>query len=339
MIKDLLSLEKINYNKNIMEVVSEFNYLSYSFFRAKDMASVQLPIITGAISSPMGLGSDSKPVIISFENGKKAYLADSMQFYLEFALRTYPNGVHYIMPTFRGEEMDETHLNCFYHSEAEILGTLNDVMELVNNYITYICNGMINNTKMKNIIEKVSDGVGIHRIQNYLNYSGNIPTISFKECCELFRFNPKYIKNLGEATYTITREGEAFLIEKFGGAVWLTYPEYKSVPFYQQKTSDGNHALAADLLLGIGEVVGSGERHVTYESLKEGLISHKVDEKEYEWYCEMKRIAPMQTSGFGLGVERFIAWILNIKDIRNIQLILTNLNKCEDSLHFFKEEL
>lgn len=335
MIKDLLGLEEINYNKNIIEIVSEFNYLSYSFFKSKGMVSVQLPTITGAISSPMGLGSDSKPVTISFENGKKAYLADSMQFYLELALRTCPNGVHYIMPTFRGEDIDETHLNCFYHSEAEIQGTLSDVMKLVNDYVEFVCKGMISNNKTRSIIEKISSGVGIQHINNYLNYNGNIPKISFKECCKIFHNNSKYIKNIGEGTYTITREGESFLIDKFGGAVWLTHPEYKSVPFYQRKAVDGKYALAADLLLGIGEVVGSGERHVTYESLNEGLCSHNINENEYEWYCEMKKIAPMQTSGFGLGVERFIAWILNIKDIRNIQLVLIDLNKCEDSLHSF----
>ena len=83
-----------------------------------------VPATTDAISSPMGLGSDSLPVSISFL-GKDTRLADSMQFALEYFLRVQDGvpGVYYINNSFRGEEeADSMHLNQFYHVECELLG-------------------------------------------------------------------------------------------------------------------------------------------------------------------------------------------------------------------------
>lgn len=101
------------------------------FYEKKGIITLHLPITTGSISSPMGRGSDSKPVKISLE-GVSTYLADSMQFLLEYGCRLTKNGCYYIMPSFRGEKADERHLCQFYHSEAEIPGTLEDVMKLVD---------------------------------------------------------------------------------------------------------------------------------------------------------------------------------------------------------------
>src|SRR5699024_1670826 len=118
----------------IAKIQDEINFSTFQFFRNQNIRSVQLPITTGSVTSPMGLGSDSLPVKINLE-GVETYLADSMQFHLEYMLRQFNDGVHYIMPTFRGEKADARHLCQFYHSEAEIPGDLNDVITLVNNYI------------------------------------------------------------------------------------------------------------------------------------------------------------------------------------------------------------
>ena len=74
--------------------------------------------------------------------------------------------------------------------------------------------------------------------------------------------------------------------------------------------------------MGIGETIGCGERHMNYEQLLVALKKHCVDEKEYEWYVEMKKQFPLQTSGFGMGIERFLMWVLKAQDIRNMQICL-----------------
>ena len=98
---------------------------------------MHLPVTTGSISSPMGRGSDSLTVRINLE-GIDTYLADSMQFLLEYGCRLNLKGVYYVMPSFRGEKADERHLCQFYHSEAEIPGKLENVMNLVDEYIKYL---------------------------------------------------------------------------------------------------------------------------------------------------------------------------------------------------------
>ena len=72
--------------------------------------------------------------------------------------------------------------------------------------------------------------------------------------------------------------------------------------------------------MGIGETVGCGERHMNYQEIKESLKLHEVDEEEYEWYINMKKERPLNTSGFGLGTERFFMWVLKCDDIRNMQI-------------------
>ena len=89
------------------------------FYRTEGVSPALMPITVPFVSSPMALGSDSIPVRVEL-HGELVYLADSMQFQLEFMLRHGLRGAYYIMPTFRGEEPDSTHLNQFFHSEAEI---------------------------------------------------------------------------------------------------------------------------------------------------------------------------------------------------------------------------
>lgn len=79
---------------------------SVEFYKKRDIHWLSAPITTGTISSPMGLGSDSMPVKISLDN-HETYLADSMQFLLEYGCRIFDHGCWYIMPSFRGEAVDK----------------------------------------------------------------------------------------------------------------------------------------------------------------------------------------------------------------------------------------
>ena len=118
----------------------------------------------------------------------------------------------------------------------------------------------------------------------------------------------------------ITRKGEAALIEKFGGAVWLTHPPHLSVPFYQRRDTHGR-AECADLLLGIGEAVGCGARHVGGDEVRAALHAHEIEPDEYQWYVEMKERHPLATAGFGLGIERYVLWLLKHDDIRDLHVM------------------
>ncbi len=291
------------------------------FYQKKHISTIHLPVTTGSISSPMGKGSDSFPVKINLE-GVDTYLADSMQFLLEYGCRLTDNGVYYIMPTFRGEKADARHLCQFYHSEAEIIGDLNDVMNLVEGYIKYLSKQIV-----KQLGDEIKNMIGdISHIEKIANYKGHFPRLTFDEIENKLKEKypneiEKYIE-YNDGWRDITRLGEKKVMELFDGIVWITNYDLLAVPFYQKKDTDGKTTKNADLLMGIGETVGCGERHDNRKELLESLKEHNVDPNEYEWYVEMKKHYPLKTSGFGMGTERFLMWVLKCDDIRNMQICL-----------------
>ena len=286
------------------------------FYHSKNITTMHLPITTGSISSPMGRGSDSSPVKISLF-GQETYLADSMQFLLEYGCRMTDHGCYYIMPSFRGEQADSRHLCQFYHSEAEIPGTLEDIMNLAEEYVRFLAAA---------ILEKQGDTLkaSIGDIRHIQQVAGTspFPRITFDEAEALFqRLYPDSWRSyiLYEDGYrNISREAEAALIAHFNGPVWLTHYDELTVPFYQK--SENGVAKNADLLMGIGETIGCGQRHETHTQVLEALARHQVAAEEYGWYLEMKRAFPLQTAGFGMGIERFLMWVLKATDIRNFQI-------------------
>ncbi|HVX92981.1 MAG TPA: asparagine synthetase A [Candidatus Dojkabacteria bacterium] len=299
----------------ITKLQAEFVNATVSFYRTKSYDFVLLPITTGSISSPMGLGSDSSPIKVNIQ-GIDTYLADSMQFMLEYACRVRKNGCYYLEPSFRGEKADARHLCQFYHSEAEIEGSLDDVIKLVEDYVKYLAKWYLDNCK--ELLLQVTENT--NHIENLVKIK-NIPRVSFDQAVDILENNKEFITDHGKYR-TINSNGEKALMDKYNGFVWLTNFDHLSVPFYQKSLdSKFKTAVNADLLMGIGETVGSGMRHFSREETEKALEFHKVRKEDYQWYLDMKEIVPMQTSGFGLGVERFLLWLTNQNDIRDMQLV------------------
>lgn len=300
--------------KTISKLNHEFLLATVDFYREKDIQYVFLPITTGSISSPMGLGSDSIPVKVNID-GIDTYLADSMQFFLEYACRLGGKGAYYIAPSFRGEKADARHLCQFYHSEAEIIGGLEDIMALCENYVNHLTNHFLNNCQSE--IQSISGNT------TYTNLPkpGNFPKCTFTEALKILQNNDIYIDS-HDGIKSINSKGEKELIKHFGGYVWLTHFDHAAVPFYQKyDTKDHRRSLTADLLMGIGETLGCGERHMTGTEVTQSLIEHEVNRHTYAWYTNMKDLIPLQTAGFGMGVERFFLWLLNHDDIRDMQIV------------------
>lgn len=292
------------------------------FYEEKGIITMHLPVTTGSISSPMGRGSDSLPVKVNLE-GVDTYLADSMQFLLEYGCRLNEKGVYYVMPSFRGEKADERHLCQFYHSEAEIPGNLNDVMNLVEEYVKYLSKKILENFK-----DELEKAIGdISHIEKIANYSGNFPRITFNQAeqslKEKFGDNINDYIEYNDGWRNITRKAEQELIKIYDGIVWITNYDILAVPFYQQFDNDlAGTTKNADLLFGIGETVGCGERHQNDVDLLKSLQLHEVDKDEYECYIKLKEKYPLQTAGFGMGIERYLMWVLKASDIRNMQICL-----------------
>ena len=253
------------------------------FYEEKGIITMHLPVTTGSISSPMGRGSDSLPVKVNLE-GIDTYLADSMQFLLEYGCRLNEKGVYYVMPSFRGEKADERHLCQFYHSEAEIPGNLEDVINLVEEYVKYLSKKILENFK-----EELEKAIGdVSHIEKIANYKGNFPRITFNQAEQALK--EKFGDNLNDyieyndGWRNITRKAEQELIKIYDGIVWITNYDILAVPFYQKFDNDlAGTTKNADLLFGIGETVGCGERHQNDMDLLKSMKLHEVDKEEYEW--------------------------------------------------------
>jgi asparaginyl-tRNA synthetase len=302
--------------KIISRLQNKFVCYTHEFYKNKCYDFQMFPVTTGSTTSPMDVGSDSLPVKVCID-GIETYLADSMQFFLEFACRLNNNGNYYIAPSFRGELADKRHLCQFYHSEAEILGNLKDVIFLVEEYLEFLISHYFRDS-LRDIIRITKNDSHIIQMLNMLKTG--LPSCTFSEAINLLQNNrDSFVYKNG--ILVITSVGEKLLIKHFGGAVWLLYPEHMSVPFYQARNKENPKlAQCADLLFGIGETVGAGQRHYLIDNIIESLQTHSIDISEYEWYIDMKSLIPMQTSGFGMGVERFLLWLLQHDDIRDMQL-------------------
>lgn len=287
--------------------------LTVEFWKTRSGRTLHLPVTTGSISSPMGRGSDSSPVSVDLM-GAPTYLADSMQFMLEFGCRLSGADCYYVMPSFRGEAADSTHLCQFFHSEAEIRGGLADVMAVVERYLSFLAAGILE----RNADAVRAAGGDLPRIEA-LAAGGRFERVTFDEAAGML--DGEGIEDHG-TWRNLTRAGEQALMEKLGGFVWVTHWDHYAVPFYQAfGDGEGRTALNADLLFGLGEIVGAGERHRTSDQVRRALAMHEVAGDSYRWYCDMRDLEPLHTSGFGMGIERFLMWVLDHDDIRDLQLL------------------
>jgi asparaginyl-tRNA synthetase len=280
------------------------------------LRSLHLPITTRTITCPTALGSDSRPVPVTV-NGVPTYLADSMQFALEYGCRFSRRGCYTIMPSFRGDEPDQTHLGQFTHSEAEIAGCLDDVMDYVDSYVRALASQVLDR-----LGDRLAEARGdIGHLRRMVDHAGPCERLTFDEAARVLAGVEGAIQDDGSGR-SLTRAGEQLLMQRVGEFVWVHHFDSLSVPFYQAAGDDDcRTARNADLYFGMGEVVGAGERHAGAEQLRKSMARHGVNELEYEWYIRMRDTAPMTTSGFGMGVERFLMWVLKHDDIRDVTLI------------------
>ncbi|XP_039682185.1 uncharacterized protein LOC120575455 [Perca fluviatilis] len=318
---------KSQWYRNLFQIQNTLFHSTVEYFHSSCQYSYALtPLTTDTISSPMGLGSDSEPVSVNML-GQDIYLADSMQFVLEYFLRFQDNlpGTYYISPSFRGEDPDATHLNQFYHVECELLGDMDNAISIAEGYLAHLTKSMLQKhsdmilntagtlTHVKAMLSKLDGKTPLPRVP----LDQAIPMMPSADCLDWVQDGQPHFGR------KLTRKGERVLIEKYGGAVWLTEMDHLGVPFYQAYVEGTGRckAKAADLLLGLGETVGLGERHSTPEMVLEALRHHAVPEQSYKWYTNMRQVKPLLSSGWGMGTERYLCWLLQHDDIRDIHII------------------
>jgi len=287
--------------------------------------NIDLFMMTPSVSSPIGTGSDSEAISIKFGH-TETFLTDSSQFGFEPLLLNKFEKVYCYLPSLRGENPNRRHLNQFYHCEAEILGEMNKMIPIVDGYVKFLIETVY---KLPNLIKKISEDYAatsgaIESIRN----SKCFPKITFDEAVKLLSENGyDSLINKTEHGRDIVSEGEVVLSRMLGHKTpfWICDYDRDRVAFYQKPDSKNpNKVINADLIFPSllessfgGEIAGAGQRQDNPDEIMESLKRQNIDAKTYEWYINLRKLSGYKTtSGFGLGIERFITWILCIDDIK-----------------------
>ncbi len=313
------------YYRNLVVLRNIVSMACDEYFQSKNAPRVDLFLITKEVSSPMGRGSDSLPIPIPF--GKtKTFLTDSAQFGMEPLVQKNFRMVYCYLPSFRGEEPDGRHLNQFYHCEAELRGNYIDAMSVAESLVKYIFQKSYIAYAKKTIRFSKSNFKMLPTITKK-----KFPVITFQEAAILLEKHQSgnliEKKSFGRV---LTNAGEKMITKLITNnqlPVWVTKYDRDTVPFYQAPDSKNmESALNADLLFPdinggfAGEIVGSGQRQKDTNEIARSMKRQRVvGSAAYKWYIDLrKRRNYKTTSGFGLGIERLISWMLGLSTIADV---------------------
>lgn len=304
--------------RNYIKLISD-HYFN-SIIGAKN---ADLFMLTPSISSPMGPGSDSEAIPIKFGN-LNSYLVDSSQFGFEPLILNGLDKVYCYLPSMRGEDFDKRHLNQFYHCEMEMAGTRDEMKKIIEGYVKILAETLL---EAKEIINRISVNPELSiAVLKELVSQNEFLEITFDEAVSILeKNNKKHLVNYTDEGRDISSDGEIELIKILDRRlpIWLNDFDRDRVPFYQKPK--GDKVIASDMIFPPlqegsfgGEVVGCGQRQDTVEEMYESLERQGLSADPYEWYIDLRRQETYGiSSGFGLGIERFITWSLGMGDIKN----------------------
>ncbi len=273
------------------------------FFRKEDFWEVHPPIFTKT-------GAEGGATLFAVDYfGEEAYLSQTAQLYLE-AMIFVLERVYSLTPSFRAEKSrTRKHLTEFWHLEAEAAWFENkDNMEFQERMIEYVIQKLVENEKK--LIEEFRDVNQLKKIEapfERMSYDEAIETLQKKG------FNIEWGDDFGAPH-------EKALTEDFEKPLFV-YNWPKEAKAFYMKVDEKNpkYVKCADLLApeGHGEIIGGSERIWDVDELLRRIKEEGLKEENYEWYVDLRRYGSVPHSGFGLGTERFIKWILNLEHIRD----------------------
>ena len=240
---------------------------------------------------------------------EKAYLSQSGQLYMEAAAAAF--GKAYCMgPTFRAEKSKtRRHLIEFWMVEPEVaFNDLYDNMELAEQFVEYIVQRVVKNKKHElEVLER--------DLEPLLKVKGPFPRVHYKEAVEIIKKeNPDFVdgNDFGGADETI-------ISSKFDKPVFVHHFPTAIKAFYMKEDpEDSEYCLSVDMLgtEGYGELIGGGQREEDFNVLKNKIQQHGLSEEDFAWYLDLRRYGSFPHSGFGLGIERTVAWICGLSHVR-----------------------
>lgn len=240
---------------------------------------------------------------------EKAYLSQSGQLYME-ATAAALGKVYCFGPTFRAEKSKtRRHLIEFWMVEPEVaFNDLYDNMELAEQFVEYIVQRTATN--------RADELVALERNIDLLkNIKVPFPRVHYDEAAQIIKKeNPDFI--IGD---DFGAPDETIISSKFDRPVFVHhYPAAIKAFYMKEDPKEAGKSLSCDLLAteGYGEIIGGGEREDSLETLQRKIKEHNLNEKDFEWFMDLRRYGTFPHAGFGLGLERTVAWICGLPHVR-----------------------
>ncbi|HYF40574.1 MAG TPA: asparagine--tRNA ligase [Gemmatimonadales bacterium] len=274
------------------------------FFYQRDFVLVDTPILTGAIGEEAGNLFATE----YFDLGK-AYLAQTGQLYVEAAAAALGR-VYCFGPTFRAEKSKtRRHLTEFWMVEPEVAFNDSDAnMRLQEEFVSYVVSRTIDRRRAE-LKELERDTSTLERVQP------PFPRITYTDA--VARLNAlgsdmSWGSDLGG-------DDETLLAREYDRPVFVhNYPKHVKAFYMKENPDDTRTVLNNDCLApeGYGEIIGGSQREDDYDKLLARIKEQELDPEAYRWYLDLRKYGTFVHSGFGLGVERTVAWICGIPHIR-----------------------
>jgi asparaginyl-tRNA synthetase len=288
----------------ILRVRSELIYAIRTFFHERGFVMFDSPILTGSIGEHAGTLFSTE----YFDLGN-AYLAQTGQLYGEAGAMAFGK-IYTFGPTFRAEKSKtRRHLTEFWMMEPEMAFYDNDDnMRLQEEMITYIVAWALDKCR-DDLTALERDTAPLEAIQ------APFPRLSYDETV-------KKLKELGSDIQwgeDLGGDDETLLTGQFDRPVFV-YDYPRAVKAFYMKAHPERDELVkcSDLLApeGYGEIIGGSQREEDLARLEARIAEQKLPMEAYDWYLDLRRFGSVPHSGFGLGLERTVAWICGLKHIR-----------------------
>lgn len=238
--------------------------------------------------------------------GRKVYLTQSAQLYEEAAICSLEK-VYVIQPSFRSEKSrTRRHLTEYWHIEAEAaFAEHEDIMDVEEALVHHMVSKVAKNRQEELSTLKIKD------LEPPLR---PFARITYDEALDILR-RKGIAMEWGE---DLSTEAERALCDEFEQPFFVTAYPTKARSFYHMPDPQRPEiTLSSDLIApGYGEITSGGQRIHDYDLLLSRILDQGLDPEEYRWYLELRRYGLPPHSGFGLGLERVMSWILRLEHIR-----------------------
>lgn len=318
----------------VFRVRSLAAYAIHKFFQERNFIYVNTPIITA--SDAEGAGEMFHVTTFDMKNvphntqgdvdfsqdffKKSANLTVSGQLEAECFALAFKN-VYTFGPTFRSENSNTTrHAAEFWMIEPEMaFADLNTYMDTGEDMIKFIIKYVMENVpeEMEFFNNFVDKGLK-ERLNNVV--SSEFKRITYTDAIDLLSKSEKQFDYPVSWGTDLQTEHERYLTEEvFKKPVYVTNYPKDIKAFYMRLNDDNKTVAAADLLVpGIGEIIGGSQREERADMLLRRMNEMGLEEKDYEWYLELRKYGGVKHSGYGLGFERMVMYLTGINNIRDV---------------------